>query len=195
MKKAFEAVPLGPPAAAVALGLAAQAWVHPPPVALWVIGIVSALWTAWLLIRGRESAAGVALVLTIGVVGLLRAATPHLPPDHIARQALPSPVTLEGRLTAEPIRWAPDRTRLVIEAEGLHAGAERRVARGLVQVALYGEPPPLTEGQRIRGEFRLHRPVGFRNPGAFLKALNGLNARRVNLRHADFPSLVQRVAR
>jgi competence protein ComEC len=152
---------------AFALGLVAAVWVQPPPTAICVIGGLSALTAACLLILGRHGAATVALALTIALIGLLRATTPILPADHIARVALPSPVKLDGRLIAEPIRWAPDRIRLLIETEGIQQGAERRSTRGVIQVTLYGEPPPLTEGQRLAAEFRLHRPVGFRNPGGF----------------------------
>lgn len=166
-RRVLEGIPLGPPALAFALGLAGAAWVHPPPIALWLIGGFSTLAVACFLLLHRHRTAAVALILTIALVGVLRAAGPTLPPDHIARLHLPSPVTLEGRLHAEPIRWAPDRTRLVVEAEEVYEGPGRRSTRGLVQVALYGEPPPLTEGQRIAGEFRLHSPVGFRNPGGF----------------------------
>jgi competence protein ComEC len=167
VKNLLEGIPLGPPAVAFVLGLTAAAWFRPHPPALWLVGSLSALTAAWLLFARRNGAAAAALTLTIALVGLLRATAPILPADHVARLPLPSPVTLEGRLQAEPIRWAPDRTRLVVEAESVHDGTDRRSARGLVQVALYGEPPPLTEGQLIAGEFRLHRPVGFRNPGGY----------------------------
>src|SRR5207244_11923334 len=39
-----------------------------------------------------------------------------LPPDHVARLELPSVAQVDGRLAAEPTRWAPDRTRLLIDA-------------------------------------------------------------------------------
>jgi len=166
-RRVLEGIPLGPPAVAFALGLAAAAWVHPPRIALWLSVGLSTLAVACLLILRRHGAASGTLVLTIALLGLLRAATPILPADHLARLALPSPVTLEGRLSAEPIRWAPDRTRLLVEAEGIRVEDGHRSTQGVVQVTLYGEPPPLTEGQRIAAEFRLHRPVGFRNPGGF----------------------------
>jgi competence protein ComEC len=70
-------------------------------------------------------------------------------------------------LVAEPTRWAPERTRLVLEADAFYEGTERRSTRGILQVTAYGVPPSLTQGQRIAGEFRLHRPTGFRNPGGF----------------------------
>jgi competence protein ComEC len=51
--------------------------------------------------------------------------------------------------------------------EAIVSGTERRPATGRVLVPLYCEAPPLGEGQRLAAEVRLHRPVGFRNPGGF----------------------------
>ncbi|MBI3030811.1 MAG: DNA internalization-related competence protein ComEC/Rec2 [Candidatus Rokubacteria bacterium] len=164
---ALEAAPLVPVAAAFIRGLILAVSFQPHPVALWLGASLSALATAGWLLRGRSAAAAAGLLLTVALIGLLRAAAPILPADHIARLALPSPLRVEGRLASEPIRWAPDRTRLLLETEGIQVGKDRRSVRGLVQVALYGEPPPLTEGQRIAGELRLHRPFGFRNPRGF----------------------------
>ncbi len=165
--KALEGMPLVPMAAAFALGLAVAIWVRPIPPALWLLGGLSALATAALLFAGWEGAAAAALFVTVAAVGLVRAAPPIPPADHVSRLPLVAPVRVEARLGAEPIHWAPDRTRLLLEAEGIREGSDRRSVQGALQVTLYGEPPPLTEGQRIAGEFRLHRPVGFRNPGGF----------------------------
>jgi competence protein ComEC len=108
------------------------------------------------------------LLLTVGAVGILRGGSEGiLPFDHLNRLALPSPVSLEGILVEEPVRWAPGRTRLVLAASQVREGSERSAVQGLVQLTLYGEPPPLTQGQAVAGEFRIHRPVGFRNPGGF----------------------------
>jgi competence protein ComEC len=125
-----------------------------------------ALGAAALWLR-RPIPALAALVAALVAIGALREHGPLLPPDHVARLALPTPVTVEGRLVSEPVRWAPDRTRLVLQVEAYYEGAERRTAAGQVQLAMYGETPPLGEGQRVSVEARLHRPVGFRNPGAF----------------------------
>jgi competence protein ComEC len=70
---------------------------------------------------------------------------------------------VEGRLAAEPLRWAPDRTRLLLETE--HANAQPRTGR--IQATVYGELPDLARGQRVAAELRLHPAVGFRNPGVF----------------------------
>jgi competence protein ComEC len=120
-----------------------------------------------LLILRREAPAALLLLLAIGSLGLQRAGVPALPSDHVALLTLPSPVRIEGFLTSEPTRWAPERTRLLIQAEAFYEGTERRSAQGPIQVTVYGDLADLTVGQRIAGEFRLHRPWGFRNPGGF----------------------------
>lgn len=163
----LEAVPLVPVAVALVVGLAAAAWGRPHPVFLWLVGLGLLLLIAWGVWRGREALAVASLLLLFTLLGLLRAGSPPLPPDHVARRALPAPATLEGQLVQEPVHFAPDRVRLLIEANAVQIGPERQPTRGRVQITLYGEPPPLTEGQRVRGEFRLHRPHGFRNPSGF----------------------------
>lgn len=163
----WAAAPLAPVALAFALGLTVGQWAEPAPIVLWLAAGLAAVATGALLLRERPGAAAPALLLTVGIVGAVRGGPPTLPADHVAREAPAAPVRLEGRLAAEPIRWAPDRTRLLVDAEWLDDGASRRTTRGRVQLTLYGEAPPLAEGQRIAGEFRLHRPHGFRNPAAF----------------------------
>src|SRR5262249_2053140 len=90
-----------------------------------------------------------------------------LPSDHIARQAIPPVVSIEGRLIEEPVRWDADRVRVLLDVDAYHDGLDRRPVQGRVQLTIYGETEPLGEGQRIRAEVRLHRPIGFRNPGVF----------------------------
>ena len=89
------------------------------------------------LVWRRERAATVALIGLTGLLGMLRGATPPLPPDHIARVSLGPSATVEGRLAEEPTRWAPDRTRLVLEVESLVDGEERRPTTGRIQFTLY----------------------------------------------------------
>src|SRR4029077_9355232 len=80
-----------------------------------------------------------------------------------------------------------DRVRLLLDAEAIHLGPERLPASGLVQLTVYGEPgaplgggqagvggtrarapaAPLGEGQPVRVDARVHRPIGYRNPGSF----------------------------
>ncbi len=116
---------------------------------------------------GHARLALVPLLLAIAALGALRVAAPSLPADHIARQSLPPSVVLEGRVLEEPVRWSPDRMRIVLAVDGYQDGLERRSATGRVQLTIYGETAPVGEGQRIRCEVRLHRPAGFRNPGGF----------------------------
>ncbi|MBI4561500.1 MAG: DNA internalization-related competence protein ComEC/Rec2, partial [Candidatus Rokubacteria bacterium] len=160
-------MPLLPVAVAFAAGLAVASWVRPGPLVLWLVGLGLLLAAVLSLGLRREALAVASLLVLVALLGLIRAGSVPLPPDHVARLPLPARTTLEGQLVEEPIRFAPDRTRLLIEVGAIQTGPERRPARGQIQATLYGEPPPLTEGQRVRGEFRLHRPVGFRNPGGF----------------------------
>src|SRR5262249_34807948 len=64
---------------------------------------------------------------------------------------------------AEPVSFAVDRTRLLLDVERV-ADAPRT---GRLQVTLYGVAPPLTEGQLVAGEMRLNPAAGLRNPGGF----------------------------
>jgi len=60
----------------------------------------------------RERMAALGLLGSLVVAGALRESGSPLPPAHVARLALPTPVSIEGRLASEPVRWATDRTRL-----------------------------------------------------------------------------------
>jgi competence protein ComEC len=164
--------PLVPLLAAFAAGLAAMTapgrpWTALSPLALLAVGAALVLGGALALRIGWPRTAAASVVGVAMVIGALRGVAHPLPPDHIARGMLDVPVRLEGRLAEEPVRWAPDRGRLVLEVDGVVRSGERRPARGLVQVAVYGEMPPLAEGQPIAVDARPHRPTGFRNPGGF----------------------------
>jgi hypothetical protein len=52
-------------------------------------------------------------------------------------------------LAEEPVRWAPDRTRLLVDVLGFHDGPELHPASGRLQVTLYGETAAVGEGQRV----------------------------------------------
>ena len=159
--------PLLPLAAAVAVGIALAPWLAPSSRVL--IALAGALLAAGAAALGcrRERLAALGLLGSLVAVGALRESGSPLPADHVARLALPTPVTIEGRLVSEPVRWAADRTRLLVEVEAYQDGSDRRPASGHVQLAVYGETAPLGEGQKVSAEARLHRPVGFRNPGGF----------------------------
>jgi competence protein ComEC len=93
-------------------------------------------------------------------LGVVHARPAPLPADHVARLALPLTGRVEGRLAARPLRWAPERSRLLLDVERVD-GVPRS---GRLSVAVYGPPPGVVETQRIAVEARLDRPLGFRNP-------------------------------
>jgi competence protein ComEC len=167
IERRLETAPLLPPAAAFTAGIAAAAWLSLPSPRLLVAAAGMLLLAA--LASRRHPRAALALVLAgVAALGALRVAGSPLPADHLARRALVGTLPLEGRLVEEPVRWAPDRTRLLLDAHALHAGPERLPAAGRVQLTVYGELAlPLGEDQRVLVDARLHRPVGFRNPGGF----------------------------
>ncbi len=165
--RGLAAVPLGPPAVALAVGIGAASWVA-APTPLLLAGATALLVAALLAATRRPRLATGLLLLGLVALGTLRASGAPLPADHLARLGLGGTVTIEGRLDQEPVRWAPDRTRLLLEVTAAHLGPERLPASGRVQLTLYGESPvPLGEGQRVLVDARLHRPVGYRNPGGF----------------------------
>src|SRR5262245_42903574 len=151
------AAPLLPIAAAIALGIGLAPWIATSLVALIASGAALCVSVAAALAGRREDLAALALLAGFVAIGGVRAVTPVVPADHVARRALPAPVTLEGRLVSEPVRWAADRARLLLDVEAYLDGADRRPAAGRVQLTIYGEAPPLGEGQRIAAEVRLHR--------------------------------------
>src|SRR5207302_5559724 len=110
--------------------------------------------------RRREAGA---LLRGSAATGALRGGAAPLAADHIRNAGLPRTLRVEGRLVTEPKRWAPDRTRLLVDIERV----ENAPGSGLVQLTAYGVPPPLTEGQRIAAPLRLHPVTGFRNPGTY----------------------------
>lgn len=159
--------PLLPLAAALALGIAVAPSLRTSPLGLVGSGaallVSAAAWHA----AGKDRLATIVLLGAFAVIGALRAASPVPPADHIARRTLPSPVTVEARLVSDPVRWAPDRARLLLDVDSYLDGPDPRPARGRVQLTVHGETVPLGEGQRIAISAQLHPPVGFRNPGAF----------------------------
>ena len=154
-------IPLAPLALAFAVGVALA------PVGLeraaWCVGGVGLVAATALALWGPSRWATVPLLAAVVALGTLRATAPPLPPDHVARLPMPATALIEGTLAAEPIRWAPDRTRLVVDV----ARVDSLPRSGRLQIAIYGEPPSLTEGQRITAELKLREASGFRNPGVF----------------------------
>ena len=166
------ACPLLPLAAAFAAGLAAIAmpgrpWSAPSSPVLLGAGGVLLVGGGLALAKGHERVTTAAVIGIALALGAVRALSHPLPGDHVARHELGTPVRLEGQLVEEPRRWAPDRGRLLLEADSVLRSGERRPASGLVQVSVHGEMPPVGEGQRVALDSPLHRPTGFRNPGGF----------------------------
>ena len=161
------ATPLLPVAAALAAGLALAAW--PVVAGVWLVAAGGALLVvaAVAMLRRRERIATALVLGAVAAGGLARGVPLPPPPEHLASMALPSPATVEGVLAEEPVRWALDRTRLLLDADTLVEGASRRPVTGRVQLTVYGETVPLTEGQRVGVAARVSPPIGFRNPGGF----------------------------
>jgi competence protein ComEC len=159
--------PLLPVAAAFAVGILAAQWV--PGWSLWALAAAAVLIAAGAMCLRwcRERITAALLLAAVATLGFVRASPDPLPPDHVSRLALPGTFTLEAVLASEPLRWAPDRARLVLEVGGVAEGDSVRPAAGRVQLAIYGSLPALAEGQRIAVPARLHPPTGLSNPGSF----------------------------
>jgi competence protein ComEC len=166
IERRLESAPLLLPAAAFTVGIAAGAWLPLPAPAL--LAAATVLLVAALASRRHPRAALVLVLAGLVLLGALRVAGPRVPADHLARRALDGTVSIEGRLAEEPVRWTADRTRVLLDVGALHAGPERFPAAGRLQLTVYGEvTAPLGESQRVLVDARIHRPVGFRNPGGF----------------------------
>src|SRR2546425_1183232 len=111
----------------------------------------------------RRATATGCLLAGLAAVGAIRATPSPLSADHIGRLDVPAVAHVTGRLAAEPVTFAVERTRLLLDVE--RVDDEPRTGR--LPVTLYGAAPPLTEGQRVAGEMRLNSAAGFRNPGGF----------------------------
>ena len=161
MTLSWPRVPLAPLAVAFAVGVAASGWVRVSVAA--VVVAVTLVWGASLLVLGRLAPATGCLLAGLAAVGAIRASPWPLASDHIGRLDVPAVARVTGRLATEPVVFAAERTRVLLDVE--RVGDEPRTGR--LPVTLYGVAPPLTEGQRVAGEMRLHAATGFRNPGGF----------------------------
>src|SRR5499425_2562552 len=159
--------PLVPLAGAFAIGIGTSAWITTP--AWWLLCAGAGLLGLTALALALRSAllATTGLVALAMLLGAARGVSDPLPADHIARVAFGPVVSVEGRLVEDPVRWTPDRTRLLLDLDGLRDGLDLRTVSGRLQVTLYGETPPLGEGQRVALDLKLFRPHAFRNPGSF----------------------------
>jgi hypothetical protein len=107
--------PLAPVAAAFGAGIALTSMAS--PAALWIAWLGAVAACVALLALDRAGPAAGALLLGVVAAGALRAGEAPLASDHIRNAGLPRIVDVEGRLVVEPKRWAPDRVRLLVEAE------------------------------------------------------------------------------
>jgi competence protein ComEC len=156
------AVPVGPLAVTFAAGIALVPWT--PPAWAWAVW-GGALAAAATLVAGRwvpAAAVGCVLVAVAATATLRAAPRPPAPAD-VVHLPLPRVARVEGRLAASPVRWAPERTRLLIDVDRVDGEART----GRVQVAVYGPTPAVLEGQRVGADVRLRRAAGFRNPRTF----------------------------
>src|SRR3989442_1100063 len=155
-------IPLAPLALALGGGIALARWI-PPHIAWWLL-LMALAWGASLVILERLGSATAFLLLGVAAAGALRATPLEAQPDRIAGMRLLREARVEGRLVTEPLRFAPDRVRLLLDLDGVDG--EPHVGR--LQVTVYGgDLPPLAEGQRIAATMRLHPATGFRNPDGF----------------------------
>jgi competence protein ComEC len=187
--------PLVPIAVAFAAGIGATAVL---PAALW--------WALWLAAVGavvillgldRPIGAAMAVFASVLAIGALRAAAPPLPANDVARLSLPREARLDGRITAEPVRLAPERLRVLLDVSAVD-GAPRT---GRVQLTIYGSGVSLQAGQRIDVTARLRHARGFRNPGGFdyaaflarddIHLLGAANARSIIVVDATTPWAVE----
>src|SRR5262245_4522664 len=159
--------PLVPLAGAAALGIATSAWVATPAWTLLCAGALALGLTSFALALGSTRLATIGLLVLAVLLGAVRAVSEPLPADHIARVAFGPRVSVGGRLAEEPGRWSADRARLLIDLDALRDGLDLRTVSGRIQVTLYGETPPVGEGQRVALDLKLSPPRAFKNPGAF----------------------------
>ena len=153
--------PLVPVAIAFGVGITVAG--RAPLAVVWSVSLVALVVATLLLVMGRLALAAALLLGVVAAVGALRAAPLPLAANHVARLALPRLATVTARVDDEPTRFAPDRTRLALEVDGV----DDTPRSGRLHVTLYGESTALVKGQRLRVELRLHRASGFKNPGGF----------------------------
>ena len=128
--------PLVPLAGASALGIATSAWIATPAWSVLCAGALTLGMTSLALALGATRLATAGLLLLAVLLGAVRAVSDPLPADHIARIAFGPLVSLEGRLVEEPVHWSADRTRLLIDLDGLRDGFDLRSVSGRIQVTL-----------------------------------------------------------
>jgi competence protein ComEC len=154
-------VPLAFVALAFAGGIALAPWI--PESAAWTGLVVAVVWGASLVALGRAAPATACVLVGVAAAGVIRAIPPPPAAGDIAHLVLPATARIEGRLAADPARFAPDRARLLVDVERV----DDQSRHGRVQLTVHGALAPVAEGARVATEARLHAAGGFRNPGVF----------------------------
>ena len=158
--RTWASLPLVPLAVALGVGIGVAPWT-PLAVAWATWGVGIAVGLAALFAR-QLGLAAFAMLAAVAALGVVRAAPPPLPADHIAKLALPARAEVTGRLVASPVPFT-GRMRLLVDVDDVDG--QRRTGR--LQLTAYGDAVGLITGQRIRADARLALPVGFKNPGGF----------------------------
>lgn len=127
----------------------------------------------------REALASTLLLLGFLLFGSLRylhVMHPHgaLHLSKVPETLLTEKVDLEGTIVSPPERFPPaggwrreGRVRFLMEARAMRVGGVHYPATGQARLSIIGPVQAYRYGHRIRGEFRLRRPRGYWNPGAF----------------------------
>ena len=171
--------PLIPVALAYGVGVFAGALIPlgSLPVLAGLLLVVGA--TALALWAGRLPLATVLVVagfLLFGVLRYLQAVHPQ-GPFHLSRVPetwLTDRVGLEGTIISFPESVPPgsgwrqeERIRFLMEVDAITVHGERYQAEGGVRLSILSPVLEYRYGHRLHGEFRLRRPRGYWNPGAF----------------------------
>ncbi len=108
-----------------------------------------------------------ALLFTLGWFNVQSRNTP-LSPDHIWNHLQHEKrARVEGIIVDRPELF-PDKTRFRVSIREINYGDGWIPVSGVGQINLYGDPPDLQWGDRVRfPPVRLKRPLNFRNPGRF----------------------------
>lgn len=147
--------------------IAAVSWQTPPAL---LLGAALVPLLAWLATgRRRRVLLGTATglgALALGAARMATVVTPVLPPDHVARLALPLRTVLTGTIVEAP-GWRPGRVVLVVEAEVVGEGGTARPVSGRVRLVVRHSLRRWRYGDRVRTTATLRRPLNFENPGRF----------------------------
>lgn len=153
---------------ALGLALAPPAWLLPAGALLLALAGLAAR-------RGRLLAATGAVLALLVLAGWGRVALPD--PFPLSRGLRAGPLVLEGIVSGDP---EPEggRTRLPLALVATAGPEGRAPASGALAVAVYGRPPVVAAGDRVRVAATVTAPRPFLNPGSRDLALPGA-ARRM----------------